>query len=229
MVYEWPETVKGLERDGHRQMFHRINRETAGSPMYMMKYWMSEKDSGKLEDLMSENNINEVVNVEYVEKNVYKKQIKGKGIIDRILHGKEVEQVFDHSEKVKHSEVVENSKEEGFAVKITYFIQKKDWITKPYGRTGQNLRVEIVMPESDAKKISEEIKKDPKFIRALSDEIMKNKILRSSEEWEKDRGDGYTIRPPYENWDQKGGKMCIMINEAERGLEKKDIREMKNY
>ena len=85
------------------------------------------------------------------------------------------------------------------------------------------LAVEIVLPESLAKTLAEEIKKNPKVIRKIVDATMTQTLGIDEAVWKT----GYTetswgksktfaIRPPYEKWDaDNGGKAKLYFEEPE--------------
>ncbi|MFA5840913.1 MAG: hypothetical protein WC847_01410 [Candidatus Paceibacterota bacterium] len=98
---------------------------------------------------------------------------------------------------------------------------KKDWLDN-VGRGGQHLFMEIILPESDAKEIEKLLDSDPAAIREIFSEIMKRKILKNPEEFEKPQSKVFPelsqIKPPYKRWDnngdEKSGKIYIQKGKA---------------
>lgn len=115
---------------------------------------------------------------------------------------------------VLHSEAVSNGKNEPL-YKLRYSVrnnradhsdpdlQYKDDV----GRSGNILDIEVLLPQSTAQKVMQELKTNPAFARKIAGELIIKKIGLPEKAWGK--GDLTTtgsIRPPYENWDKKTGR-----------------------
>jgi hypothetical protein len=99
------------------------------------------------------------------------------------------------------------------------------------GRPGQQLQVEITLPESVAKEIEKRLQSDPALIRDIVGRIMKDKILKDPQRWEKPRGEvGDPLRPPYEKWDARtgGGRIYIQKEGINPGWHDEFVHKVKD-
>lgn len=115
---------------------------------------------------------------------------------------------------VLHSEAVSNGKNEPL-FKLRYSVrnnradhsdpelQYKDDV----GRSGNILDIEVLLPQSTAQKVMQELKKNPAFARKIAGEVIIKKLGLPEKAWgEGDLTTTGSIRPPYENWDKKTGR-----------------------
>ena len=133
---------------------------------------------------------------------------------------------------MNHNEIVEGGKNEP-AMRFTYLVlsnRQNKW--RDYsGRYGQMLSAEIVLPESSAKEIEKILERDPAAMRAIVEQVMKEKILKDKpEEWKKPQGSGDSLCPPYEKWDAEaegGGKIYIQKEGTECGFHEDRVHKVK--
>ncbi len=81
-------------------------------------------------------------------------------------------------------------------------------------RSGQFLMLQIILPESEARKLAEEIKANPKFLRKLVKAVMLNRHAIQENDW--DNGsevtEGVPLSPPYDAWKEDGkGKEPVYL------------------
>lgn len=71
------------------------------------------------------------------------------------------------------------------------------------GRAGQTFEMQIILPESTAKELMEQIKQDPTVLRQLIDKVAVDKMKIDASAWKDgtEKTQGHAIRPPYETWD----------------------------
>lgn len=126
---------------------------------------------------------------------------------------------------VLHSEAVLNGKNEPL-FKLRYSVrnnradhsdpdlQYKDDV----GRSGNILDVEILLPESTARKVMQELKANPTFARKIAGEVITKKLGLPARAWgEGDLASTSSLRPPYENWDKKTGKRFYIKEMGDEG------------
>ncbi len=133
-------------------------------------------------------------------------------------------------------DVVEGGKNEG-AVRISYFVPPTrrqegqiEW-SDYSGRSGQMLLLELVLPETSAAEIEKIIDRDPGVMRVVTERLMKEKMLKDPNDWEKlqaHRGEGSSLRPLYEQWDAEpeGGRIYIQKEGGERGFRQECIKKI---
>ncbi len=133
-----------------------------------------------------------------------------------------------------HSELVKNGKAEQ-AVSLVYKAEVADdsdsstkW-TEYDGRPGQTLSLEILLPESTAKALSERLAVDPALIRHIAEQVFKKKLLANQpDRWEKPSTSkkGDSLAPPYDKWDraQGGGKIYVRPLDAPPGWQNENDR-----
>lgn len=122
---------------------------------------------------------------------------------------------------VLHSEAVANGRNEPL-YKLRYAarnnssdhgdpeLQYKDDV----GRSGNILMVEVLLPQSTAQKVMQELKRNPLFAREMTGELITKKMGFPEKAWgEGDLTTTGSLRPPYENWDRKTGRK-FYIKEA---------------
>ena len=124
---------------------------------------------------------------------------------------------------VLHSESVKNGKNEPL-VKLMYRVESQNeadfnlWYHDYTTRGGQVFGMEVLLSQSLEKKIEQEIKSNPTFIRKIAGEMMIKKLGIPEKTW--NEGDEYThhpLRPPYEKWDKAGE--AIYIKEPDDQIE----------
>lgn len=126
---------------------------------------------------------------------------------------------------VLHSEAVSNGKNEPL-FKLRYSVrnnradhsdpelQYKDDV----GRSGNILDIEILLPESTAQKVMQELRTNPTFARKIAGEVIIKKLGLPEKAWgEGDLTTTGSIRPPYENWDKKTGKRFYIKKTGDEG------------
>lgn len=135
-----------------------------------------------------------------------------------------------------HGVVVEGGKKEA-AVRISYFVPppsrqegRLEW-SDYSGRSGQMLLLELVLPETSAVEIEKIIDRDPGVMRVVTERLMKEKMLKDPNDWEKlqaHRGEGSSLRPPYEQWDAEpeGGRVYVQKEGGERGFRQECIKKI---
>ncbi len=126
---------------------------------------------------------------------------------------------------ILHSEAVSNGKSEPL-YKLRYSVrnnrsdhsdpvlQYKDDV----GRSGNILDIEILLPQSTAEKVMQELRTNPTFARKIAGEVLTKKLGLPEKAWGK--GDLTTtgsIRPPYENWDKKTGRKFYIKEAGDEG------------
>jgi hypothetical protein len=116
-----------------------------------------------------------------------------------------------------HNEAVASGVQEPL-VKLIYFTRELSsdinslLAHKDYsGRDGNHITMEVLLPQSVAEKVQQEIKVNPTFIRKIAKELMVQKLGIPEKVWEE--GDtnthGHPVRPPYEKWDASGENIYI--------------------
>lgn len=218
MCFENPEDVKdGLGKNpGQRFVESGVSGLYRHNANSLGDMWWSMKDSTKsetLESFMQSRNINEIVDVRHVKEELYEKDIiKGKkGFMGIGKIPDREEKRFVGLRQCMHDELVEGGKKEP-AVRIFYYVQRHDWRSKNDGRTGQHMSMEILVPESMAEEILQEIKSNPNFIRSLNEKVVKGKMLEKPNAW--DGPSGYDkLKPPYEKWDIEGGRLYMQTED----------------
>ncbi len=117
--------------------------------------------------------------------------------------------------------------EDAFVLRYRTYDNYEGLAYKDYsGRTGQFLAVELIMPESIAKQLGEQIKKDPSIVRRLIKKIVIEKSSIPENAWETGNKstNGVPIKPPYEAWrETEQGRERIYIEIDQKG----EIRELK--
>lgn len=138
---------------------------------------------------------------------------------------------------ILHSEAVANGKEEPL-FRLWYCVQNNtEDNTDDYGlsyrdhsgRPGNMLSIEVLLPQSEALKIMQEIKSNPAFIRKVAEETILKKLGIPEKAWrEGDEATVYPLRPPYEKWDaDSGGKIYIKESGDEYGFNSERIVKLK--
>lgn len=98
------------------------------------------------------------------------------------------------------------------------------------GRGGNQIGIEIFVPESTAQEIKRLIDSDPTFIRQVVERVMKEKVLRDTNEWkEEENPTKGSVRPPYERWDSKpeGGQIYVQTEDMTPGFHREAVRKVK--
>lgn len=112
---------------------------------------------------------------------------------------------------VLHGESVTNGTKEPL-VKLRYLVEagkNEDtslWYKDYSGRGGNIISMEVLLPQSVAEKVQQEVKSSPVFIRKVVEELMTNKLGVPEKAWRDgdEKTNGHPIRPPYEKWDAAG-------------------------
>jgi len=191
------------------------NRNTSSALGAIESQFLAPGESTKgvrLDEALKQHGIKEVIDIRHDTKLVYETiTIPGKkGVLGIGKTPDRTERKFTgRYEPVLHSEHVSGGKKEP-AVRFTYYIPQTEW--RDYsGRSGQMMSVEIVLPESAAKKVEQTIERDPAAMRKIVERVMKEKLLKDPKAWETPQGSGDSLRPPYEKWDAEssGGKIYV--------------------
>jgi hypothetical protein len=233
--------AKGQTSDGFQTINEKIESNYRSNALSEIASNMtSESDSGStdLRKIMKEHDINEVVDIRGVKERRYNKiKIPGKkGIFGFGKSEDGVDYVYDSNGKPKftdhefmHSELVENGKNE-LAIRITYFVKNEDWKSRAHGRSGQEMEIELIIPESIARGVEKELENDPGFIRKISGRVMKEKILKDPEAWDEPQNDDDKLKPQYEKWDAEegGGRIYIQDERSVRGWNEGSIKSVKS-
>jgi|GEM_PF-2586766 len=131
--------------------------------------------------------------------------------------------------RVTHDQIVIGGKTNERVVWMTYLAEADESQGQEMGfldysgRTGQQLQMEIALPESTARIIQDACIKDPALIRKIAESVIKKKLLPNHpERWDnpsKNSTIDDRLSPPYEKWDQAptGGKIYIQPLGAEPG------------
>jgi len=116
---------------------------------------------------------------------------------------------------VLHGEAVTDGEKEPL-VKLRYYVAggKNDDVAQYQdysGRGGNIISMEVLLPQSVAEKIQQEVKANPVFIRKIVKELMIKKLGISEKAWQEgdENTHGHPISPPYEKWDASGESMYI--------------------
>ena len=162
-------------------------------------------------EILRNHGINEIVTFNHQKEDVFENVPEEKGMFGRIKKPASRQRTGE-VRPVLHSQVVAGGKSEP-AVNMSYVVRdiEEKWRAHD-GRPGQLLQVEITLPESAAKEIEKQLQGDPALIREIVGRIMKEKILKDPQRWERPRGEvGDPLRPPYEKWDARahGGRIYI--------------------
>lgn len=182
-----------------------------------------------LEKKFEEHGIKEIIDIRHDVKPAYETTVipGRKGVLGI---GKKEEQTIrrptGNFEPVFHNEIVSGGKNES-AVRFSYFIPQTEW--RDYtGRTGQALSAEIVLPESTAREVEKILENDPAAMRRIVERIMKEKLLKDSNAWERPQGNGDALCPPYEKWDSlpDGGKIYLQKEEMKPGFHQEALRKV---
>lgn len=115
---------------------------------------------------------------------------------------------------VLHGESVSNGTKEPL-VKLRYFAdagKNEDaslWYKDYTGRGGNIIAMEVLLPQSVAEKVKQEVKSNPVFVRKVVKELMTNKLGIPEKVWQdgNEKTNGHSICPPYEKWDAAGESM----------------------
>lgn len=227
--------AKGQKNYGQQAIFERMkNKEFRSYTMSVIESHISSQEEcnkkRSLHKIMRERKMKEVVDIRHAEEPIYetvttKKGRKGLFGIGK-TSDKKSQEFTGKMKKMMHNELVEDGKDEP-AIKITYLVEDENW--KSGNRKGQGLNLEIVIPESIAEEVKQEIETNPIFIRNLSEKIMKEKILLNPKEWEKkhDVG-GDALRPNYEKLDKEegGGRIYVQSEGDPRGWNENSVKKI---
>ncbi len=206
------------------------NPSDSTAEFFIMKDWKKDRE---LKQQYAQANCREFVTFLPVTTDVY--EDKDVPVQEKIMGGlfgsktviqKQSQRVGER--QVMHNEVVADGKKEQL-VKLIYIAQSKDSLDqfeddinlryRDYsGRDGNMLSIEVLLPQSTATKVEQEVRSNPAFIRKIADEMMTKKFKVPENAWFS--GDKYTtarsagsavteteslpLRPPYEKWDAVG-------------------------
>lgn len=195
------------------------------------------KTGERFKDIMEDNEINEVIALvpkqRDIEKAVQEKIVKPVwgGMRTKTETVTKMEKVG--VQPILHSEVVDGGKKEP-AYELLYKVFD-DSMMHPQGHAyrettnrNQIFELKITLPESEAKKVLEQIKKDPSFIREIAEKSVIEQLKIPTEAWEegKEHNAGYPLRPPYEEWrKRRGGKSKIYFHEAGKPINLNNVKE----
>jgi len=184
--------------------------------------------------ILKKRGINEIIDIRYEGKRPIFESVTVPGKKGFLGMGKTPDRVEQREtgryEVIQHCDIVENGKKEA-AIRITYHARGDDYDDntgwRDYsGRFGQEMTAEIVLPESTGKQVADMLKRDPALIRTIVERIMKEKILSDPEAWDRPYQMGDTLRPPYEQWDNKnqGGRIYVLTEDMEPGFHEEAFR-----
>lgn len=131
---------------------------------------------------------------------------------------KTVQESTGETRPALHSELVKGGDEEP-CVRLEYLAvgtEKNPW--QDYikgGRNGQQLEVQVLIPESQAEKLKDLLVSDPTAIREIIANFMEQN-LEDPSTWSHPKNPNHNpLRPPYEEWDQdsNGGNIYIQTND----------------
>ncbi len=230
---------KDISQKGYSGFQNLETRIQDGGQPDVAIFFLESNLGRRLQDAIEEEAINEFIDIRHLTKPVYeevtipgKKGFLGMGkTSERIEHKK-----TDKEEPIKHNDIVQNGKLEN-TMRITYYAAGKhyDGVTEwqDYsGRSGQILIVEIVLPESSGKEIENELKKDPELIRNIVERVMKEKMLKNPDSWDRPyfKDNDNTLRPPYERWDAQptGGRIYIQTEDMDVGFHEDAVYKIKS-
>lgn len=148
----------------------------------------------------------------------------------------EIRQEYAGDKPRLHSEFVKNGKAEP-AYRLTYIANGSRNMNRSWrdysNREGQQLIVELILPQSIAEKVLTKIKQDPTFIRRIAENQVLGKTSISRQAWEGKVAAGANekvgrfydpLRPPYERWAQDGQLMKMYIGEGEAEFDPAKVR-----
>lgn len=240
--------VSGLDHQGFYSLESRIddNRYPSTAIGEAAQRLLTRSDRGRfseniqgVREVLAEHGISEMLDVQKEQAQEYEQVIISgkKGILGFGATADRTEQKpTGRYRSLLHSELVQGGKSEP-AVRFSYIVsgRNREWRSSD-GRGGQMLSLEVVLPESVAKEFEAAAERDPKLVRDIVEKIMKEKILKKPEEWDKPQFKGgggddgtTTIRPPYEQWDKAYGGARVYIQKAgkEPGFHQEFVHEIK--
>lgn len=195
-----------------------------------------EKQFGPNNDLtsdrktMAQHNVNEFIDIRREVKPVFKTEIipGKKGFLGFGSTPDQKQRRVVGMEPVKHGEIVEGGNQEN-AVRFTYVLGKKNDYIDASGRPGKAVNFSFLLPESSAKDLEKQIGKDPAVIREVMERAVKEKILKDPSDWDKPVGDGDSMRPPYERWDNSsdGGRVYVQKEGQAPGWHEENVKTIK--
>lgn len=197
------------------------------------------KGVGAVSRILDENGINEAVLFEQIREPILEQvTISGKSKWGGLK--KEPDRIeYRQTGRYKtHADFVRKGKEET-PVRVVYMVKdvetekdnrdKYGW-SDYSGRQGNQMVLEIFVPESTAQEIKRLIDNDPAFIRQIAERVMKERILKNPNDWraEDDPKKG-SIRPPYERWGTKpeGAQIYVQTEDMSPEFHKKAVRKIK--
>jgi hypothetical protein len=187
-------------------------------------------DRKDLAYVLKEQGVHDIVTFEHAQKPVWEEQTipEKKRWFGLRTEPAFVKTVRKADEPAKHSDLVENGNDEP-AVRMRYSVQGRWMIQEDSGPSG-GMGVEAYIPESLAKQVEAKLERDPSMIREISDRIMKEKFLDDPERWDKPNEQGWTFRPPYEQFDAspEGGNIYIQKEGATPGFHEEFVHPIKN-
>ena len=241
--------VSGLGSSGFYSLESRVNdhRYPSSAIGEAAQRLLTRSDRGRfseniqgMREVLAEHGISEMLDVQKEQTQEYDQVIipGKKGILGFGATPDRTEQKpTGRYRSLLHSELVQGGKSEP-AVRFSYIVsaRNREWRSSD-GRGGQMLSLEVILPESVAKEFETAAERDPKLVRDMVEKIMKEKILKKPEEWDKpqfkgssgDSDGSTTIRPPYEQWDKANGGARVYIQKAgkEPGFHQEFVHEIK--
>lgn len=105
------------------------------------------------------------------------------------------------SKPMLHNEIVIDGKQES-AVRFVYAATGRDYQDFA-NRPGNIFEAIIILPESIARRVIAEVKKNPRFVRELTTRMMESQIGIPRKAWEDGapENQGRPLGPPYKKWD----------------------------
>lgn len=153
----------------------------------------------RLEDPLAEGGLKEMMVLVPAEKDVMATKTVSKGFLIRKKH----DEIYISGKAPQTvAEILGNEINEPAYILYYYSAYKNKEYRDEFGRPGNIMNAEIVLPKSVGEDISESIKADPRFVRKLIDSFVRTKYPERfvKEVWEK------YGRPPYHKWDAEPTK-----------------------
>lgn len=169
----------------------------------------------QVEEALRARNVREVIAMVPMERDTFQTvEVQAQGFAGVLLGKKEKKQTRAGKESVRTDEVVRGGSSEP-ACRFMYATldSRENQHYRDYsGRFGQILLVDVAMPQSMADELRPFLEQNPRIAREIVERIMIEKMGIPRNAWES--GDAATnrhaLRPPYDQWDNEGGRVYVM-------------------
>lgn len=171
--------------------------------------------AGELRSIQEQEECNEIVRISPMTRAKYEQET-WKEPTGLLRSKKRTRSIVVGREPVSHQEMVEGGSSEP-ATLVSYeacALRGQEGWKVPDGRSGQMIRLDVVLPKSTADKLSTALESDPSLMHRLVEQAAIQKAGIPEAAWSD--GDsatnGHHLRPPYEQWAaEAGGRSKIRI------------------